>query len=511
MVCVPSIPPVSLTAMTRPNILVVVPDDFGMDAWTVYASRYNVTSYDSTLGNIRTPNLDALVQAGVKFTRAYSQPWCSPTRAAFMTGRYGFKTGVADLVQGGTQPLLDNEVCLPKALKQATSYAYACGAFGKWHLSNNNSMGGAASHPITAGFDEFYGIEGNPAPEDGYYAFEGWHAKKTYYGMDLTLEQVDMYAPLWTVQKCTEWIQRQTKPWFAYVPLNLPHGPMHKPPTYMYDSEKYVLPDIYQDESGSFASTALREANCRLYFSAMVQATDYLFGVLLNGIPQEQRANTVVILWSDNGTDKSNVAEGLNGLKSKYTVYDLGTNVPMVVAGPKVSTPGRSSDALVAPADLFSTVIEIAGGNSALVSSPPSGTGVAGGGSRNSQSFWAVCTTPATTTVRTSLLIDKFSPNKPNLYATVTGTRAVVVRYNNAYYKLVRFSQVGVAGFTAMTETSPGVWAAVTPTNSDAFFDLGADPFEDTNKLATGQTMTTTQKDAYLQAVSLYASLQGAW
>ena len=495
----------------QPNILVIVPDDWGMDAWPLFAARYNVTSYDSTLGNIETPHVDALAQRGVRFTRAYSQPWCSPTRAAFMTGRYGFKTGVADLVQGGTQPLLDNEVCLPRALKQATNNAYVCGAFGKWHLSNQNSMGGAAAHPITAGFDEFYGIEANPSPQDGYYSFEAWHSVKTPTGMRLTLNQVDTYAPLWTVDRCAEWIRRQAKPWFAYLPLNLPHGPLHRPPAYMYDTEKYVLPDVYQPESGSFASTALFNANCRLYYAAMVQAMDWLIGHLLGSIPQDVLANTVVMLWSDNGTDKANVAEGLNSSwppigKSKYTLYDLGTNVPLVVAGPKVSTPGRTTAALVSPVDLFNTVIEIAGGNGALAASPPNG------GSRNeTQSFWPVCTTPATATVRTSLLIDKFSPNKPNLNASVVGSRAIVLRYNNKYYKLMRNNESGVTGFPTMVEAPPGVWTATPPSSTKLFFDLGADPFEDTNKLAALQTLTTEQAQAYGLCVSAYSSLQTSY
>jgi arylsulfatase A-like enzyme len=493
-----------LTVMTKPNIIVWAPDDFGMDAWALYMDRYSLPAYDSTLGNIPTPNLDALVQRGVKFTRAYSQPFCSPTRAQWMTGRYGFKTGIGALVDTNDQALLDLEVGLARGLKEATSYAYKCGVFGKWHLSNYSSMGGIASHPITVGFDEFYGTQGN-VDFQGYYFFEGWHSKKTANGISISMERVDRYLPEWTIEKALEWINRQTQPWFAYMPVNLPHGPLHRPPADLYDTTRYVLP-----EDG--INTNPTQLTARTFYSAMVQSMDTLFGRFLDGIPQETLANTVIIVWSDNGTGDEQVGGNLNPAKGKYSAYDLGINVPMVVAGPGVSTPGRTSSVLISPSDLFATIVDIGQGNIALVSNPPNhGTGDFTG-TRNTISFWGACQSPTYSGLRTSLLADKFAYNIPHLNATQIGLRAVVTLYSGKYYKLIRFNGTGTT-FTGMTEGPAGVWTPNVRTDADAFYDLEADPREDVNylRITSPLTLTTTQKLAYDQAKAQFGSLQSTY
>lgn len=503
--------PVSLEINVRPNIIVWAPDDFGMDAWRLYADRYSIGQYDSTLGNIPTPNLDALVQRGVKFTRAYSQPFCSPTRAQWMSGRFGFKTGVGALVDANDQPLLDLEVGLPKALKQATNYAYKCGVFGKWHLSNYSSMGGMASHPLTVGFDEFYGTQGN-VDFQGYYFFEGWHSKKTDTGIEISMDRIDRYMPEWIIEKALDWINRTREPWLAYLPVHLPHGPQHRPPADLYDTTKYVLPEEGENTDNSYPSPAAEKLAGRTYFSAMVQAMDTLFGRFLDGIPQEVLANTVIILWSDNGTEPGEVGGNLNGAKSKYTAFDLGVNIPMVVAGAGVAAPGRTSTALISPSDLLATVVDIGQGSIGLVGPAPNHATGAFTGTRNSTSFWNVCVNPAATPTRTSLLVDKFAYNIPHLNASVIGLRAVVTLYQGKYYKLIRFNGTGTT-FTGTTETPPGsgIWVPDTRTDGDAFYDLEADPREDINYLrASGAplTLTTTQKGAYDQARTEFANLQ---
>lgn len=512
-VAVPPVRPEALEINVRPNIIVWAPDDFGMDAWHLFMDRYSPTmKYDPTLGNIPTPNLDALVQRGVKFTRAYSQPFCSPTRAQWMSGRFGFKTGVGALVDANDQPLLDLEVGLPKGLKQATNYAYKCGAFGKWHLSNYSSMGGMASHPLTMGFDEFYGTQGN-VDYQGYYFFEGWHSKKTETGVEISMERVDRYLPSWTIDKALDWIKRTPQPWFAYMPINLPHGPFHRPPAELYDTTKYVLPEDGQNVSTAFATPTELQTSSRTFYSAMVQAMDTLFGQFLAGIPQDVLANTVVIVWSDNGSGGKEIGGDLNGSKAKYSAFDLGVNVPMVVAGPGVSTPGRTTTALVSPSDLFATVVDIGQGSMGLVSTPPDHSTGTFTGNRNSTSFWNVCQDPAATPARTSLLIDKFAYNIPHLNASTIGLRAVVTLSGGRYYKLIRFNGSGTS-FTGLTEGPAGVWNPNTRTDGDAFYDLQADEREDINYLrASGAplTLNSDQAAAYNQAVSAFGNLQSSY
>lgn len=486
----------------QPNYIMWAPDDFGMDAWAQFADRYSLSSYDSAIGDIPTPNLDALLQRGVKFTRAYSQPFCSPTRAQWMTGRFGFKTGIGALVDTNDQALLDLEVGLPRGLKEGTGYAYKCAAFGKWHLSNYSSMGGIASHPITVGFDEFYGTQGN-VDFQGYYFFEGWHSKKTAKGVDVSMERVDRYLPEWTVDKALEWINRQSQPWFAYIPINLPHGPLHRPPADLYDTTRYVLP-----ENGT--STDATANVKQLYYAAMVQSMDTLFGKLLAGIPQDVLANTVIIVWSDNGTEY--VADGLDSAKGKYSAYDLGVNVPLVVAGAYIDRPGRTNNALISPSDLFDTLIVMAEGDTTLVSTPPNHSSGDFTGSRNSTHFAYTLLNYQYVHPRTSLLVDKFAYNIPHLSATEIGLRAIVTKYSGKFYKLIRFNGTGTT-FTGMTQGPVGVWTPNVRTNADAFYDLEADPREDVNylRITTPLTLTTTQKLAYDQAVNAFASLQSTY
>lgn len=491
--CVSGVSPVAVTMTNRPNIVVWVPDDWGRDAWQLYGlGAYN--SVGGTSKPVRTPNLDAFAQRGVRFTRAYSQPWCSPSRAAFMTGRWGHKTGIGSLCEGNDAPLLDNEVCLPAALKAVSEGGYACGAFGKWHLSNMTSNPNRDGHPITVGFDEFVGTMNNIELPESYYHFDGVYASKTPTGVTTSKKKIDRYAPLWHVDEALRWIDRQTQPWFLYMPMNLPHGPVHRPPADLYDTTYYDLPD-------EFPSLALANdpATCRLYFGAMVEAMDALFGRFLAGIPQETLANTYVIVWSDNGAAASTVAYPLTtpvdySGKAKRTVYELGCNVPLAVSGPGVTTPGRTSSALVSPCDMFSTLMELTG----YSASDPLIPVVPNAGTRNSVSFKTALTASAST-VRNDLWIDLFAPNRAHLNATVVGSRALVKRvtYSSVTkdWKLVR-----------LVSTGTGSWPSGTGNATDQFFDLTTDPLETTNLIAGTYTLTAEQANAYSVLTSSYAT-----
>src|SRR5262245_29313133 len=132
-----------LRAADKPNVIVIVGDDMGYADIGTHGCK-----------DIPTPNLDAPAKAGTRFTNGYvSGPYCSPTRAGLLTGRYQTRFG-HEFNPGGAAdmglPL--TELTLADRLKAA---GYATGRVGKWHLGSAEKF-----HPQKRGFDEFFGFLG---------------------------------------------------------------------------------------------------------------------------------------------------------------------------------------------------------------------------------------------------------------------------------------------------------------------------------------------------------------
>src|SRR5262245_33315579 len=132
--------PVAIAA--PPNIIVIVGDDMGFADVGFHGCK-----------DIPTPNLNALAASGVRFTNGYvSGPYCSPTRAGLLTGRYQQRFGHEFNPGGGNAGLPLTESTIADRLKSA---GYATGLVGKWHLGAQ-----AAMHPQQRGFQEFFGFLG---------------------------------------------------------------------------------------------------------------------------------------------------------------------------------------------------------------------------------------------------------------------------------------------------------------------------------------------------------------
>ncbi|MCP4250244.1 MAG: sulfatase-like hydrolase/transferase, partial [bacterium] len=138
----------------RPNIVIIIGDDIGYSDFGCYG------------GEIETPNLDRLASGGVRFTRFYVTPRCSPTRAALLTGRYPHEVGIGHLNERWGRPgyrgeLAPDVATLAEVLR---SNGYGTYMAGKWHLANNPNLDGSQptteerrSWPRARGFDRFYG------------------------------------------------------------------------------------------------------------------------------------------------------------------------------------------------------------------------------------------------------------------------------------------------------------------------------------------------------------------
>ena len=319
-------------APTAPNILLVITDDQGIDA----SGQYPHTDDPPT-----TPTIDALADEGLVYDNVWATPQCATTRACLITGKFGQENGVPR-----TPGLLDPSVgTLQEHLAADPATAdYACGVFGKWHLSNG---GGGADHPSTVGIDHYAGAIGNLDDySDWTLTVNGASAPETSYH---TSKITDL---------ARDWIATQDGPWFAWLAYAAPHGPLHLPPAQLHSDD--TLTGTAEDI----------QARPRAYYLAMLEALDAELGRLLDSLDPVVRANTVVLVIGDNGTPRTATDSAVypNG-HWKGTFYEGGLRVPLVVSGAGVTRRGQREPALITVTDFFATLAEHAGATSPVPSS----------------------------------------------------------------------------------------------------------------------------------------------
>ena len=287
-------------AETRPNILVIVGDDMGYADVGFHGCK-----------DILTPNLDALAASGVRFTNGYvSGPYCSPTRAGLLTGRYQQRFGHEFNGGGVGGGLPVSETTLANRLKSA---GYATGLVGKWHLGSSDKM-----HPQLRGFDEFFGFLG------------GAHSYFDGIGILRGTEPADEQSYLTDAfgREAVSFIEKHNgKPWFLYLAFNAVHTPMHA------------------DDARLKKFASIEDTQRRTY-AAMMFAMDEAVGSVRKTIAEKgQTENTLVTFISDNGgptmvgvTINGSINKPLRG--SKRTTLEGGVRVPFVVSWPSKVKPG---------------------------------------------------------------------------------------------------------------------------------------------------------------------------
>jgi arylsulfatase A-like enzyme len=310
----------------KPNIVLIVGDDMGYADVGAHGCR-----------DIPTPHLDALAKAGTRFTNGYvSGPYCSPTRAGLLTGRYQTRFGHEfNPGGGGEQGLPLTETTLADRLRAA---GYVTGLVGKWHLGN-----APARHPQRRGFDEFFGFLGGA---HSYFPAKG--KIDTIFRGTTPADEKEYLTDAFRREALAFVERHRAKPFFLYLAFNAVHTPMH-------------ATDAGLRRFGSIANPTRRT------YAAMMAAMDDAVGAVrarLRELNLEQ--NTLVFFVSDNGgptmtgtTINGSVNTPLRG--SKRTTLEGGVRVPFFVAWPGRLPAGRTFDPPAIQLDLFPTALAAAG------------------------------------------------------------------------------------------------------------------------------------------------------
>jgi arylsulfatase A-like enzyme len=317
-------------ASRKPNVIVLLADDLGYADIGVHGSR-----------EVATPNIDSIAKNGVRCTSGYvSCPYCSPTRAALLTGRYqqrfGHEFNPALLRQGGAgQGLHPNEVTIAQRLKDA---GYATGLFGKWHQGEEDKF-----HPLNRGFDEFFGFL---AGAHDYLQTDDPSYGPIYRGHKRVEFQGHLTETLG--REAIAFIDRhQKEPFFLYLAFNAVHTPL-------------------QATEPALKKFAAIEDKTRRICLAQVSSLDDAVGAVLAKVRaaglEEQ---TLIFFLSDNGGAIGKFAPNgaintpLRG--SKGDTWEGGIRVPFLVQWKGKLPAGKVYDHPVIQIDIHSTALAVAG------------------------------------------------------------------------------------------------------------------------------------------------------
>ena len=304
---------------SRPNIIFILADDYGIPGVGCYGGDY------------RTPNLDALAAGGVRFEHCFAAPLCALSRALCMTGRYGFRTGVTDNPLGGKiRP--QKEVCIAKMLKQA---GYDTAVSGKWRqLSHFSTKADAQAW----GFDEFliWGVSFDKDKGDRY-----WDPDYNQNGQFLT-EVKGKYGPDLLHEFAVDFIRRHRDgPFFLYYPTPLIHGPILRTPDSADDS-----------------------ANRQTLYADNIAYLDKLMGKLVAELDHlKLREKTLIVFTGDNGSVEEGNVHGRKIDGCKHQLKEGGSRVPLIINWKGVTPAGKVLKDLVDFTDFFPTFAELAGAN----------------------------------------------------------------------------------------------------------------------------------------------------
>lgn len=333
-------------AAEQPNFIIILADDLGYGDLGCYGSKL-----------IATPRLDRMAAEGMQFTDFYvASPFCSPSRAALLTGRLPARCGVPYVLFPSEHTGLPPEEITIAEMLKSVGYATAC--IGKWHLGWRREL-----RPQNQGFDEFFGVRhSNDADE--------WTSGRAFHQLsdfepfslrdgDLVVE-VPVDQSLLTekyTERALDFIRRnRDRQFFLYLPHTMPHVPQHASPAFAGKSKDNAYGDC-------------------------IEELDASTGRILDLLDELHIADdTLVVFTSDNGAAVQNRAQrvprnaaaerfpghafgGSNGIlrMGKGSTWEGGVRVPCIVRQPGTIAAGRVEAMPCSTLDLLPTFAMLAG------------------------------------------------------------------------------------------------------------------------------------------------------
>ncbi len=320
----------------EPNVVLIMTDDQGYGDLGCHGNPI-----------LKTPNLDRLYAESVRLTNFHVSPFCTPTRAALMTGRFPGRTGAYRTSSGRTMMHTDERT----VANVFAENGYVTGMVGKWHLGDN-----APHRPQDRGFQDVVwhrcGGVGQASDYWGNDYFDDTYERNGRF------EKFEGYCTdVWFAEALRFIEENQRKPFFLYLAPNAPHGPYRVDPKWSAPYEK------------------MASWNNGANFLGMIANIDHNLGLLRERLESLGLAeNTILVFMTDNGTangatfgkDRLN-SEAVDGFNSgmrgkKSSVYEGGHRVPFFIHWPEGGlSQGRDLSHLGAHVDVLPTLAALCG------------------------------------------------------------------------------------------------------------------------------------------------------
>ena len=321
----------------RPNILYIMADDLGWGDLSCYGRP-----------DYKTPSLDRLATEGLRFTQAYSAaPVCTPTRCAFVTGRYPARTPVgleeplawrSGLVAQKRDVGLAPEHPTVASLLKAAGYHTAL--VGKWHLGYLPKYS-----PLKSGFEEFFGIMSGGAD---YFTHKDGAGEADLFEAEVPVERVGYMTDLLT-ERAVEYLRRRhDAPFFLSLNYTAPHWPWEGP------RDEEFSRRVASGYEGFTSGGSLKT------YAEIMRSLDSGIGRVLAALEEAGHARrTLVVFTSDNGGERFSYQWPFTG--QKFSLYEGGIRVPAIVRFPGVVPAGGTTEQVAVTMDWTATFVAAAG------------------------------------------------------------------------------------------------------------------------------------------------------